>query len=311
VIVIFLALFLLGEAKPLEMADVNLHDAIDMCADQQSTFVLTGSQYIHVFDRDGYAHTIGRPGQGPGELDHAVAISTHRRRIYVLERFSGKVSIFSTAGAFEDSFPLEIDATDAMWAGDIMVDEQGISVVFDKSPTVLIALNEHRAPGAPIKEVDPYPSHIDRQRSVLRLAGRLAVVRGLDGEITFYDRLTDSPRERVRPDSGDLAEILESIAGQPDKPAWDSITLQLFYSPFQLGDGSLWLIRAKALPGNRFRAVRWSPGRGFSAGITKVPAELGIPRWFGLGVGGCHLVDAEGELYSYSLERLSSDGTDR
>lgn len=59
----------------------------------------TGRDQVQVFTELGqYSHSIGRTGQGPGELRHPISAAIHRDFIYITDCFNYRVAIFTLRG---------------------------------------------------------------------------------------------------------------------------------------------------------------------------------------------------------------------
>ena len=65
------------------------------------------AQKVFVFDSGGaYSHSIGRPGEGPGELSDPLGIGVGpRNRIWVSEQGTARVSVFESDGTFLAAIP--------------------------------------------------------------------------------------------------------------------------------------------------------------------------------------------------------------
>lgn len=65
------------------------------------------ARLIHVFGVDGgFVRTVAGPGRGPGEIDGATALGWDReRRLWVMEPFGRRYSVFDSVGAFLHTVP--------------------------------------------------------------------------------------------------------------------------------------------------------------------------------------------------------------
>jgi hypothetical protein len=92
---------------------------------KENIYVLDSKEsWIKVFDREGkHLRTIGRPGQGPGELDRPRAISISGDKIMVTE-ISRRLSFFSLDGTYLKTLP-----TKETWVLAAECDSQGNIIV--------------------------------------------------------------------------------------------------------------------------------------------------------------------------------------
>jgi hypothetical protein len=99
---------------PEAKGDYAFNGIITLTVDgQDNIFVLDyKDSHIKVFDKTGkYLRTIGRKGQGPGELNgvRSVAIERSSGMLFVLEMGSRRVSCFDVQGKFLKSLPFKGD----------------------------------------------------------------------------------------------------------------------------------------------------------------------------------------------------------
>ncbi len=137
--------------------------------DEGSIYVLdTQSDHIKVFDRSGkYVRTIGRKGQGPGELENPMTLSFNRTAgELAVHQSSRRISYFKTDGTFLRHLSLK-----EMWALRGRVDSRGNiyiteGFVDEKDPryetkklgpdaSVIAVLAKSPAPNASVK-YDPF-----------------------------------------------------------------------------------------------------------------------------------------------------------
>ena len=83
------------------------------------------AQQVFVFDSGGaYSHSIGRPGEGPGELSDPLGIGVGpRNRVWVSEQGTARVSIFESDGTFLAAIPRPWRGGTGVW--DRPVDADG------------------------------------------------------------------------------------------------------------------------------------------------------------------------------------------
>ena len=64
-----------------------------------------GNHRVQVFSQSGtFLQSLGKHGTGPGELSWPGGIHVHNEHVYITERFSRRVSVFTTSGEFASSF---------------------------------------------------------------------------------------------------------------------------------------------------------------------------------------------------------------
>lgn len=124
------------EAKEDYMFSQIQHIAV---SEDEKIYVLDYKEaHIKVFDRDGiYLMTIGRPGQGPGELNRPRSISVNQNELMVQESGS-RLSFFSLDGKF-----LRNVSTKGTWVLRSRIDSKGNIVVTEgfldpKNPRYLV-----------------------------------------------------------------------------------------------------------------------------------------------------------------------------
>lgn len=81
------------------------------------------SQDIRVFEKDGtYSHTIGRKGEGPGELMRAAGLNWGSDGHLWVWDPGGRFSVFTAAGEFIESRPRRVRGVVYPWRGEFDVD---------------------------------------------------------------------------------------------------------------------------------------------------------------------------------------------
>ena len=92
--------------------------------EDESIYILDSKEaHIKVFDKDGkYLRTIGRPGQGPGELNRPDTISVNQNELMVHK--VRRLSFFSLNGEFLRNVP-----TKGVWSLSAMIDSKGYILV--------------------------------------------------------------------------------------------------------------------------------------------------------------------------------------
>lgn len=93
-------------------------------SEDEKIYILDSKEaHVKVFDKNGkYLKTIGRPGQGPGELNRPSTISVSQNELMVHE--TRRLSFFSLDGEF-----LRNVSTKGVWALSAMIDSKGNIVV--------------------------------------------------------------------------------------------------------------------------------------------------------------------------------------
>lgn len=101
--------FTVGEGKGDEPGVLN--QPRDLKVDRSGTlFVLdAGDNNIKVYDDEGaYSHTIGRPGQGPGELGRFIYFDiSPEGKVFVMDGMNRRISMFEKDGSFISDFGIE------------------------------------------------------------------------------------------------------------------------------------------------------------------------------------------------------------
>ena len=116
----------LAIGKPGSPPEALFSDIRQIAVDaRENIYVLDGKEsQVKVFDREGkHLRTIGRPGQGPGELDNPRSISISSDEIVVTET-SRRLSFFSLDGSY-----LRTLSTKETWALMAECDSQGNIII--------------------------------------------------------------------------------------------------------------------------------------------------------------------------------------
>jgi len=90
---------------------------------------------IFAFDGNGYSHSLGRAGQGPGEFQYPTALSVYKGTICCIDRFSGSISVYDRDGKVKRYFKLpEKDQKQFPYIADFEACDQGYLVAYERGP---------------------------------------------------------------------------------------------------------------------------------------------------------------------------------
>ncbi|MCX6568526.1 MAG: 6-bladed beta-propeller [Candidatus Aminicenantes bacterium] len=209
--------------------------------DEGSIYVLdTQSDHIKVFDRSGkYVRTIGRKGQGPGELENPMTLSFNRTAgELAVHQSSRRISYFKTDGTFLRHLSLK-----EMWALRGRVDSRGNiyiteGFVDEKDPryetkklgpdaSVIAVLAKSPAPNASVK-YDPFMAISSFQ---LDRDDRLVYGYPLTYEIQFFGPADQKVIKKITREYDPVAVTAEERA-EREKDVPQGMTMNFDFSKY-------------------------------------------------------------------------------
>lgn len=131
--------FAFPQSHAVNMGDCSLAYRIDIAGAHNRYYILDKTQRrIFVFNNKKYLHSMGRPGQGPGEFQYPAALSVYKDGIYCIDKFSGYISEFDKYGKVRSYFKLQEEDNKIIgYIADFEVCDQGFLVAYDKGPFIL------------------------------------------------------------------------------------------------------------------------------------------------------------------------------
>jgi sugar lactone lactonase YvrE len=175
---------------------------------------------IRVFQPDGaYLRTIGRSGQGPGELQGPTGIEWGPgHRLWVEDTRNSRYSVFDTAGAFITSFPRKSNWFGYAWSG--RFDDEGFLYLeqhqfapegrvdrLAKLDTSMAALDSFPLPSFDAPAYELKQDGLVRMAATIPYTARLVWTVAPDGTVWFG--ITDEYRLYQRSLEGDTLRIVE------------------------------------------------------------------------------------------------------
>ncbi len=136
---------------------LNMSSIVGMTVTRSGLFLVAEKNRVVCLDENGHiTHTIGRPGQGPGELQGVNSIGTTQDRIVLFEPWLNKVSEFSLEGALLGSWTLPVAGVNNMF---VLSGERFLLVV-PGTKTALVVLKRTRT------ENDDWKTEVLHQKQV-------------------------------------------------------------------------------------------------------------------------------------------------
>lgn len=113
---------------------------------------------IRVFNAAGHhVRTIGRAGEGPGELGAPTGLAIAGERIWVVDPGNGRYTVFDTAGAFVTAHPRSIFASVFPWFGGVDAEGRLLDMAFDPRALILIDSDGTPLDTIPLPTADASP----------------------------------------------------------------------------------------------------------------------------------------------------------
>jgi len=124
---------LFGEPVPIKMKDAIVNMPGGIVEIQGKFYVLDRKlKKIFVFNREEFLFSFSQAGQGPGDIDDPVSLSTDGQKIFTLERWTGVVSMFSPNGDLLGTFKLKDSQKRLYLLGDFKVYDNKIAAVLNR-----------------------------------------------------------------------------------------------------------------------------------------------------------------------------------
>lgn len=133
-IIIFLFINLSGKTISLEMGNIIVGPLVDMTVLDSNYYILDKKyRRIHVFDNKKHLFSFTQAGQGPGDIESPVAISNDGNNIYCMEKWRGKISVFSKKGEFLKTFKLQESSQKILYLlGDLKIFDGKIYIILNR-----------------------------------------------------------------------------------------------------------------------------------------------------------------------------------
>lgn len=112
ILIMFTLPLIPGKIITVDMKDIALGRGFPRAAEIEENFYVLDKQQrkVFVFDEKKYLFSFAQAGQGPGDLENPEAIASDGEKIYIMDVYSGKISIFSKEGRFLNTFKLKEDS---------------------------------------------------------------------------------------------------------------------------------------------------------------------------------------------------------